>query len=90
MERYHLKRWIILGKHKESRAWCSCAGRDGYGVGLWKANRKGWGTVQSRIKIIGGNGGRVIRRMLDESTTFVCIFSLSLFICNREPWANDD
>ena len=43
-----LWRQAIVGKFgEESKGWCSRVGREGYGVGLWKPIRKGWGIFKA-------------------------------------------
>ena len=51
---------VIIGKFGEDeRGWCALEARKRYGVGLWKAIRKGWGAFKSKICFIKGNGRRV-------------------------------
>ncbi|RVW88022.1 hypothetical protein CK203_044451 [Vitis vinifera] len=41
---------VIEGKYgKEEGGWCSCDMRDGYEVGVWKATRKGWDLLISKV-----------------------------------------
>ena len=51
---------VNKGKHGEDRwGWCSREVKDGYGVGLWKAIRKEWHIVSTRLSFVVGNGRRV-------------------------------
>ena len=51
---------VIIGKYGvEERGWCSLEARDIYGIGLWKAIRKGWEAFKSKISYVLGNGIRV-------------------------------
>ena len=43
----------------EEGGWCSLEAREGYGVGLWKAIRKGWDAFKSKISYDLGNGRRI-------------------------------
>ena len=36
--------------------WCSCEGREGSGVGLWKAIPNWWPLVYAKSSFIIGNG----------------------------------
>ncbi|RVW35196.1 hypothetical protein CK203_099986 [Vitis vinifera] len=62
-QKTHLVQWdtVCLDKRKggfgygeEERGWCSREVREGFGVGVWKATRKEWGFVSSRISFTGG------------------------------------
>ena len=51
---------VIIGKYGvEERGWCSLEARDSYGIGLWKAIRKGWEAFKSKISYVWGNKRRV-------------------------------
>ena len=39
--------------------WCSLEAREGYGIGLWKAIRRGWDAFKSKISYDLGHGRRV-------------------------------
>ncbi|RVW37600.1 hypothetical protein CK203_073990 [Vitis vinifera] len=51
---------VIRGKcGEEQGGWCSKELRDGYGVGLWKATRREWHVVSSKLSFVVSNGQRV-------------------------------
>ena len=51
---------VIRGKYGEKQGgWCSKEVRDVYSVRLWKAIRKEWHVVSSRLSFVVGNGQRV-------------------------------
>ena len=51
---------MIRGKYGEKQGgWCSKEVRDVYSVRLWKAIRKEWHVVSSRLSFVVGNGQRV-------------------------------
>ena len=51
---------MIRGKFgKEQGGWCFKEVRDGYGLGFWKAIRREWYVVSSRLSFVVGNGQRV-------------------------------
>ncbi|RVW98537.1 hypothetical protein CK203_026902 [Vitis vinifera] len=46
-ERESFWKQVIIGKFGEDeRGWCALEARKRYGVGLWKAIRKGWGAFK--------------------------------------------
>ena len=51
---------VIRGKcGEEQGGWCSKELRDGYGVGQWKATRREWHVVSSKLSFVVSNGQRV-------------------------------
>ena len=51
---------VINGKYgDDDDGWRSREVRDGYGVGLWKAIRKNWNILSSRVAYLVGNRRRV-------------------------------
>ena len=58
--RYMNKREFIRGKYGEGQGgWCTKNVRVGYGVGVWKANRKEWNYVADQISFVVGEGNMV-------------------------------
>ena len=54
------KREFIRGKYGEGQGgWCTKNVRVGYGVGVWKANRKEWNYVADQISFVVGEGNMV-------------------------------
>ena len=43
----------------EVRGWISKGGRDAYGVGVWKAIRKGWTIFANHVRFEFGEGTRI-------------------------------
>ncbi|RVW47728.1 Transposon TX1 uncharacterized 149 kDa protein [Vitis vinifera] len=81
---------IILSKYDlQEGGWCSKDGRNRYGVGFWKAIRKGWENFRSHSRFIIGDGTRVKfwkdlwcgNQSLEEA--FPILFNLSV---NKEGW----
>ncbi|RVW23983.1 hypothetical protein CK203_092059 [Vitis vinifera] len=57
-ERESFWKQVIIGKFGEDeRGWCALEARKRYGVGLWKAIRKGWGAFKRKL----------MRRNVEES-----------------------
>lgn len=60
LERELLQKWVTGGKYGEAKGeWYTHEVMDGYGVGLWKTIRRGWGDIESRTFFEMGNGKRV-------------------------------
>ena len=89
---------VIIGKYGvEEGGWWSLEVREGYGVGLWKAIRKGWDAFKSKISYDLGNGKRV-RFWKDIrcediwcgdtrlSTSFPSLFTI---VTSKEAWVCD-
>ncbi|WKA01914.1 hypothetical protein VitviT2T_020163 [Vitis vinifera] len=81
---------IILSKYDlQEGGWCSKDARNRYGVGVWKAIRKGWENFRSHSRFIIGDGTRVKfwkdlwcgNQSLEEA--FPILFNLSV---NKEGW----
>ncbi|RVW16810.1 putative ribonuclease H protein [Vitis vinifera] len=81
---------IILSKYDlQEGGWCSKNARNRYGVGVWKAIRKGWENFRSHSRFIIGDGTRVKfwkdlwcgNQSLEEA--FPILFILSV---NKEGW----
>ncbi|RVW76644.1 putative ribonuclease H protein [Vitis vinifera] len=81
---------IIFSKYNlQEGGWCSKGVRDCYGVGVWKAIRKGWEKFCSHSRFIIGDGTRVKfwkdlwcgNQSLEEA--FPILFNLSV---NKEGW----
>ncbi|RVX07383.1 putative ribonuclease H protein [Vitis vinifera] len=81
---------IILSKYDlQEGGWCSKDARNRYGVGVWKAIRKGWENFRSHSRFIIGDGTKVKfwkdlwcgNQSLKE--TFPILFNLSV---NKEGW----
>ena len=69
--------------------------RDGHGVGWWKAIRKEWYLVSSRLSFVVGNGQRV--RFWKDNwcgalpfyASFPSLFSLFALAVSKDTWVND-
>ena len=93
MEREALWRQVISGKYgEEEGGWRSCVVRGSYGVGLWKAIRRGWDALGDNLVYSVGNGRRV-RFWKDKwcgddplCTSFPSLFAISL---DKEAWVAD-
>ena len=81
---------IILSKYDlQEGGWCSKDARNRYGVGVWKAIRKGWENFRSHSRFIIGDGTKVKfwkdlwcgNQSLEE--VFPILFNLSV---NKEGW----
>ncbi|RVX18133.1 hypothetical protein CK203_004237 [Vitis vinifera] len=81
---------IIFSKYDlQKGGWCSKGVRNRYGVGVWKAIRKGWEKFHSHSRFIIGDGTRVKfwkdlwcgNQSLEEA--FPILFNLSV---NKEGW----
>ena len=60
VEREALWRQVISAKYgEEEGGWRSCVVRESYGVGLWKAIRRGWEAVGNNLVYSAGNGRRI-------------------------------
>ena len=60
VEREALWRQVISAKYgEEEGGWRSCVVRGSYGVGLWKAIRRGWEAVGNNLVYSVGNGRRI-------------------------------
>ncbi|RVW96497.1 LINE-1 retrotransposable element ORF2 protein [Vitis vinifera] len=81
---------IIFSKYElQEGGWCSKGVRNRYGVGVWKAIRKGWENFRSHSRFIIGDGTRVKfwkdlwrgNQSLEEACPM--LFNLSV---NKEGW----
>ncbi|RVX18902.1 putative ribonuclease H protein [Vitis vinifera] len=89
-ENESLWKQIIFSKYDlQEGVWCFKDVRDRYGVGVWKAIRKGWEKFRSHSRFIIGDGTRVKfwkdlwcgNQSLEEA--FPILFNLSV---NKEGW----
>ena len=93
MEREALWRQVISAKYGEEEGGRrSCVVRGSYGVGLWKAIRRGWEALGNNLVYSVGNGRRV-RFWKDKwcgddqlCTSFPSLFAISL---DKEAWVAD-
>ena len=93
MEREALWRQVICAKYgEEEGGWRSRVVRDNFGVGLWKAIRRGWDVLGDNLVYSVGNGRRV-RFWKDKwygdyplCTSFPSLFAISL---DKEAWVAD-
>ena len=88
-----LWRKVIIGKYGvEEGGWCSLEARKGYGMGLWKAIRKGWDAFKSKISYDLGHGRRVrFWKDIWCGDTLLSISFPSLFAIatSKEAWVCD-
>ncbi|RVW78939.1 putative ribonuclease H protein [Vitis vinifera] len=93
MEREALWRQVISAKYgEEEGGWRSCVVRGSYGVGLWKAIRRGWEAVGNNLVYSVGNGRRI--RFWEEKwcgddklcSLFPSLYAISL---DKEAWVAD-
>ncbi|RVW20626.1 Transposon TX1 uncharacterized 149 kDa protein [Vitis vinifera] len=93
VEREALWRQVISAKYgEEGGGWRSYVVRGSYGVGLWKAIRRGWDALGDNLAYSVGNGRRV-RFWKDKwcgddqlCTSFPSLFAISL---DKEAWVAD-
>ena len=93
VEREALWRQVISAKYgEEEGGWRSCVVRGSYGVGLWKAIRRGWEAVGNNLVYSVGNGRRI--RFWEEKwcgddklcSLFPSLYAISL---DKEAWVAD-
>ena len=93
VEREALWRQVICAKYgKEEGGWRSRVVRDNFGVGLWKAIRRGWDVLGDNLVYSVGNSRRVSfwkdKWCGDDPlcTSFPSLFAISL---DKEAWVAD-
>ncbi|RVW81102.1 putative ribonuclease H protein [Vitis vinifera] len=93
VEREALWRQVISAKYREEEGgWRSCVVRGSYGVGLWKAIRRGWEAIGNNLVYSMGNGRRI--RFWEEKwcgddklcSLFPSLYAISL---DKEAWVAD-
>ena len=84
---------MIRGKFREEQGgWCSKEVRGGYGVGLWKAIRREWHVVSSRLSFVVGNGQMVKfwkDRWCGDSPLCVSFPTLFALAVSKDAWVKD-
>ena len=84
---------VIRGKFGEEQGgWCSKEVRSGYGVGLWKAIRREWHVVSSRLSFVVGNGQRLKfwkDRWCEDSPLHVSFPTLFALVVFKDAWVKD-
>ena len=83
------KKSLAKNVGEEEGGWRSSKVRDGYRFGLWKAIRKDWDLLGSKVTFSVGNGRRV-RFWLDKCcgdeplrSSFLSLFALTI---SKEVW----
>ncbi|RVW71359.1 putative ribonuclease H protein [Vitis vinifera] len=93
VEREALWRQVISAKYgEEEGGWRSCVVRGSFGVGLWKAIRRGWEAVGNNLAYVVGNGRRI--RFWEDKwcgddklcSLFPSLYAISL---DKEAWVAD-
>ena len=93
MEKEALWRQVICAKYgEEEGGWRSCVVRGSFGVGLWKAIRRGWEAVGNNLAYAVGNGRRI--RFWEDKwcgddklcSLFPSLYAISL---DKEAWVAD-
>ncbi|RVW32762.1 putative ribonuclease H protein [Vitis vinifera] len=93
VEREALWRQVISAKYgEEEGGWRSCVVRGSFGVGLWKAIRRGWEAVGNNLAYAVGNGRRI--RFWEDKwcgddklcSLFPSLYAISL---DKEAWVAD-
>ena len=85
VEREALWRQVICAKYgEEEGGWRPCVVRGSFGVGLWKAIRRGWDVIGGNLVYSVGNGTRV--RFWKNKWCGPSLFAISLA---KEAWVED-